>query len=97
MNIRKHFRTSSATIDYIISDFSFNRISDKNIYFRFCVNKRMEKLHQTYDSKIDRILTFLIYHCNYDDMPINSLARIALSLSKVTNVLSKGFISVIGE
>ena len=48
MNIRKHFRTSNATIDYIISDFSFNRISDKDIYFKYCVNKRIEQLNKIY-------------------------------------------------
>lgn len=97
MRVRKHFRTSSSTIDYILADFNFNRISDKNIYFRYCVNKRMELLHSNYDSKLDRILSYIILHCDYDNMPVESLAKIALSLAKVTNVLAKGFISVISE
>lgn len=97
MKIRKHFRTSPSTIDYIIADFNFNRISDKNVYFRYSVNKRMELLHKNYDDKLDKILSFIILHCDYDNMPVDSLAKIALSLAKVTNILSKGFISVIGE
>ena len=56
MKLRKHFRTSLATIDYIISDFSFNRISNKDIYFKYCVNKRIKKLNTNYDDKLDKIL-----------------------------------------
>lgn len=97
MRVRSHFRTSSSTIDYIIADFNFSRISDKDIYFRYCVNKRMELLHSNYDNKLDKILSFIILHCAYDNMPVESLAKIALSLAKVTNILSKGFMSVISE
>ena len=43
MKVSKHFRTSYATIDYIISDFSLNRIGDKDKYFRFCVNKSISR------------------------------------------------------
>jgi hypothetical protein len=95
MNIRKHFRTSNATIDYIISDFSFNRISDKDIYFKYCVNKRIEQLNKNYDEKIDKILSFIILNCDYDNMPLHCLAKITLSLSKVTTAISKGFINLI--
>lgn len=97
MKIRKHFRTSTSTIDYIISDFSFNRISNKDVYFRYCVNKRIEKLNNEYNKKLDNILTFLIVNCNYDNLPLECLSRIIMSLTKVTNVLSKGFISLIGD
>lgn len=95
MKVRKHFRTSVATIDYIISDFGFNRIVNKDIYFRFCVNKRMHQLNEQYDQKLDKILDFLITHCDYDDLPLDCLSKIILSLSRVTNALSKGFISII--
>lgn len=97
MKVHKHFRTSYATIDYIISDFSLNRIGDKEKYLRFCVNKRMIALNEEYDNKLDRILTFIIKHCDYDDMPIQCLSKIILSLSKVTNALSKGFMSIISR
>lgn len=97
MRVRKHFRTSIVTIDYIISDFSFNRISNKEVYLKYCVNKRIQKLNEDYDKKLDRILNFIILHCDYDNMPINALSKVILSLSHVTNVLSKGFIALIDD
>lgn len=97
MKVRKHFRTSKSNIDLIIDDFNLNRISNKEVYLRYCVNQRMHKLNETYDSKLDKILSFIIMHCDYDNMPLDCLARIIMSLSKVTNVLSKGFMSVLGE
>lgn len=97
MRVKKHFRTSNATIDFIIADFSFNRISNKEVYFKYCVNKRMHKLNEQYDKKLDKILTFIITHCDYDDIPVNCLSKIILSLSHVTNALSKGFISLISN
>ena len=95
MRIRKHFRVSPTTIDYIVSDFSLNRIGDRDKYFRYAVNKRINELNKDYDNKLDKILTFIIKHCSYDNMPIKSLSRIILSLSKITNTLSKGFLSII--
>ena len=80
MRVRKHFRTSIVTIDYIISDFSFNRISNKEVYLKYCVNKRIQKLNE-----------------DYDNMPMNALSKVILSLSHVTNVLSKGFIALIDD
>ena len=97
MRVRKHFRTSIVTIDYIISDFSFNRISNKEVYLKYCVNKRIQKLNEDYDKKLDRILNFIILHCDYDKMPMNALSKVILSLSHVTNVLSKGFIALIDD
>lgn len=97
MRVRKHFRTSIVTIDYIISDFSFNRISNKEVYLKYCVNKRIQKLNEDYDKKLDRILNFIILHCDYDNMPMNALSKVILSLSHVTNVLSKGFIALIDD
>lgn len=97
MRVRKHFRTSIVTIDYIISDFSFNRISNKEVYLKYCVNKRIQKLNEDYDKKLDKILNFIILHCDYDNMPMNALSKVILSLSHVTNVLSKGFIALIDD
>ena len=97
MRVRKHFRTSIVTIDYIISDFSFNRISNKEVYLKYCVNKRIQKLNEDYDKKLDKILNFIILHCDYDNMPMNASSKVILSLSHVTNVLSKGFIALIDD
>ena len=97
MRIRKHFRTSSSTIDLIIADFGFNRIVNKDTYFKFCVNKRIEYLHTDYDNKLNKILSYIIKHCDYDNIPVKSLSVIILSLSKVTNALSKGLLSLISE
>ena len=97
LRVRKHFRTSIVTIDYIISDFSFNRISNKEVYLKYCVNKRIQKLSEDYDKKLDKILNFIILHCDYDNMPMNALSKVILSLSHVTNVLSKGFIALIDD
>lgn len=95
MKVKKHFRTSSSNINLIISDFSFSRIGDKDIYLRYCVNQRIEKLSQQYDNKLDNILSYIITSCNYDNLPLDCLSRIIMSLSKITNALSKGFMSLI--
>lgn len=97
MKIRKHFRTSIPTIDYIIMDFSMNRISNKEIYLRYCVNNRLDMLSKQYDEKLDKILTFIISKCSYDNMPIDIISKCIMSLSKVTNALSKGFISLLSN
>lgn len=95
MRVRKHFRTSSATIDYIIADFSLNRISNKETYFMLCVNDRINKLNVEYNEKIDEILNFIILHCDFTSYPIESVANMMYSLSKVTCALTKGIISLI--
>ena len=56
-----------------------------------------EVLSEDYDKKLDRILNFIILHCDYDNMPMNALSKVILSLSHVTNVLSKGFIALIDD
>ena len=97
MKVRKHFRTSIPTIDYIIMDFSMNRISNKEVYLRYCVNNRLNMLNKQYDEKLDKILTFIISRCSYDNMPIDIISKCIMSLSKVTNALSKGFISLLSN
>lgn len=95
MRVRKHFKVSPATIDYIITDFNLNRIVDKDLYFKNCVIKRMIDMSNEYDEKLDKILSFLILNCNFERMPIQTVTRIVNSLSKVTTALSKGFMSII--
>ncbi len=97
MKLRKHFRTSISVIELIESDFSYSRISNKDVYFKYCVNKRIQLLSERYDRKIDKILSFIILHCNYDDLPIQSLSKVILSLSKVTNILTKGFLALLNK
>ena len=87
MNIRKHFRTTTSTIEYIIGD--------KEKYLKYCVNQRLNLLSKQYDEKLDKILSFIILRCDYDNMPVKTISRIILSLSKVTNALSKGFVSLL--
>lgn len=96
MKIKK-FRTSSATIDYIIADFTLNRLSDKNVYFMKCVGERINRLNSEYNEKVNKILDFIIMHCNYSDLPIDIISRIIYSLSKITNAISKGILSIIKE
>ena len=97
MKIRKHFRTSPTTIDYIVSNFNLTRISDNDKYFKYIVNKRIMELNKSYDEKLDKLLTYIIKYCRYDNIPVQSLSRIILSLSKITNTLSKGFLSIISK
>lgn len=97
MKLKKHFRTSESVIDLIVSDFSYSRISDRDIYFRYSVDKRVQLLSERYDLKIDKILSFIILNCSYDNLPLHSLAKIIMSLSKVTNILSKGFVSLLSK
>lgn len=97
MRVKRHFRTSKSTIDYILADFSLNRISNKDTYFMICVNDRLNKLNGEYNQKIDMILNFIIKRCDFTNLPVESIARVMYSISKVTNALSKGILSLIKE
>ncbi len=97
MKIRKHFRTSQATIDYIIADFSLNKISNKETYLMLCANERINRLNTEYNDKLDRILNFVIMRCNYTDLPVKAIAKMMYSLTKVTNAVTKGLLSLIKE
>ena len=97
MRIRRKFRTSHATIDYIIADLSLNRISNKDTYFMICVNDRLNKLNDEYNNKLDRVLNYIIRRCSFSDMPVEIISRMMYSLSKITNALSKGILSLIKE
>lgn len=97
MNVRKHFRMSSATIDLIVADTISNKIVNKDICFNHCVLERLEKLNKQYEQKLDKILTFIIMNCNYANLPLDCLSKIIYSLSKVTTALTKGLLSVLGK
>lgn len=97
MRVRKHFRTSSSVIDLIILDVVSNRVVNKDTFFNYCVNDRLEYLSEKYDDKLNKITSFIIMNCNYASLPLDSLSRLILSLSKVTNALTKGLISILGK
>lgn len=95
MKVRKHFRTSQATIDYILADLSLNRISNKETYFMICVGDKLNKLNDEYQKKVDDILCDIIKYCNFANYPVKSIAKLMYSVSKVTNALAKGLISIL--
>lgn len=97
LDIEQEFCTSSAIIDYIIADFSLNRISDRENYFMRCVNDRVNMLSKEYNDKVDKILNYIILHFDYSNYPIESITKIIYSLSKITNAVSKGILSLIKE
>ena len=97
MEVKDYFKTSEATIDYIIADLTLNKISNKEAYFYMCVNDRIEKLNREYNNRIEKILNFIILHCNYSNLPLQVISKIIYSLSKVTNAVTKGILSIIKE
>lgn len=97
MRVRKHFRTSQATIDYIIADFSLNRISNRETYLMLCANERINRLNEEYNNKLDKLLDFIILRCNFNNMPVTVIAKMMYSLTKVTNAVTKGLLSLIKE
>ena len=97
MNIRKHFRTSTATIDYILADLSLNRISNKDTYYMICVNDRLNKLNNEYNNRLDKILNIIIKYCDFRNMPVELISKLVYSMSKITNALTKGILSIIKE
>lgn len=62
-----------------------------------CVSERITRLNNEYNEKVDKILNFIIMHCNYSNLPIDIISRLIYSLSKVTNALSKGILAIIKE
>jgi hypothetical protein len=97
LEIRDYFKTSEATTDYIIADLTLNKISNKEIYFYKCVNERIEKLNNEYNGRVEKILNFIILHCDYSNLPLQTISKIIYSLSKVTNAVTKGILSIIKE
>lgn len=96
MKIRKHFRTDTAIVNYIIADLNHNKIN-KEAYLDRCVAQRISKINEQYDRKLDKIITFIILKCDFDNLPIQTITRLTLSLTKVMNVINKGFLSMIGD
>lgn len=97
MRFRRHFRTSSATIDYIIADFTHNRITNRETYLTTCMLGRLKTLNDEYNAKIDKFLNYIIINFDYNDLPVACITRMLFSLSKITNALSKGILTLIKE
>lgn len=97
MRVRRHYRMSISTIDSILTDLNSNRIIDRDRYFNFCVSNRVNKLHELYNNKLDKVLSTIILCCRFDDLPITILARITYSMTKVFNTLNKGLLTMIGD
>ena len=97
MKIRKHFRLSESDIDLILSDFTLNRITNREVYMNYCVENRIHKLSNKYNEKIDKILSFIIIRCGFDNLPLEIISRIIYSLTKVTSTLSKGLLFMVNK
>ncbi len=97
MRVKKHYRMSISTIDSILTDLNCNRIVDRDRYFNYCVSNRVQKLHDLYNSKLDKILSSIILCCRFDDLPVSIIASITYSMTKVANTLNKGLLLMIGD
>lgn len=96
MRIKRHFRTDPAIVDYIIADLNLNKINKEECLLK-CMTERINLVSKIYDEKLDKVITFMIVKCNFDNMPINIIGRIMKSLTKVMGVINKGFLSIIGD
>lgn len=96
-DIKDYFKTNEATTDYIIADLTLNKISDRETYFYKCVSDRVDKLNNEYNNKVEKMLNYIILHCEYNNLPLQVISKIIYSLSKVTNAVTKGILSIIKE
>ena len=97
MNINKHYRTSTQTIQDILLDIGLNPIYDKNSFFIDKVQERIEKLNKQYDTKLDKILNIIILNYSFENLPVGTLARIMMSTNKIITTMSKGLLSLLEE
>lgn len=95
IDVKDYFKMSDATIDYILADLTLNKITNKESCFYKCVNDRINKLNKEYNDKVEKILNFIILNCEFNNMPLQMISKIIYSLSKVTNALTKGIMSII--
>nr|DAK38378.1 MAG TPA: hypothetical protein [Caudoviricetes sp.] len=97
MNINKHYRTSTQTIQDILLDIGLNPIYDKDSFFIDKVQERIEKLNKQYDTKLDKILNIIILNYSFENLPVDTLARIMMSTNKIITTMSKGLLSLLEE
>ncbi len=94
---RKLFRTSSSTIDYIITDLTINKINNRDTFFTNCVNHKLCDLEDEYNDRVNKILDYVICHCDFNHMPVKLIATLLNSISKITNAMTKGLVSLFGK
>lgn len=97
MNINKHYRTSTQTIQDILLDIGLNPIYDKDSFFIDKVQERIEKLNKQYDTKLDKILNIIILNYSFENLPVDTLARIMMSTNKIITTMSEGLLSLLEE
>lgn len=93
--IRKHFRADTIVVNYIVADLNHN--INKEEYLDKCVAERIAKLNKQYDSKLDKIITFMILRYDFDNLPINVIGKLSASLAKVVGIMNKGFLSIMED
>lgn len=97
MNINKHYRTSTQTIQDILLDIGLNPIYDKDSFFIDKVQERIEKLNKQYDTKLDKILNIIILNYSFENLPVDTLSRIMMATNKIITTMSKGLLSLLEE
>ena len=97
MNINKHYRTSTQTIQDILLDIGLNPIYDKDSFFIDKVQERIDKLNKQYDTKLDKILNIIILNYSFENLPVETLSRIMMSTNKIKTTMSKGLLSLLEE
>ena len=97
MNINKHYRTSTQTIQDILLDIGLNPIYDKDSFFIDKVQERIDKLNKQYDTKLDKILNIIILNYSFENLPVETLSRIMMSTNKIITTMSKGLLSLLEE
>ena len=85
------YDVEKATLDYLVADLSLNKMNKKEC-LDHCVAERVNMLSDSYNSKIDKILTFMILKCNFEDLPVKQIIQITSSMNKIVNILNKGFL-----
>lgn len=97
MNLNKHYRTSTQTIQDILLDIGLNPIYDKDSFFIDKVQERIDKLNKQYDTKLDKILNIIILNYSFENLPVETLSRIMMSTNKIITTMSKGLLSLLEE
>ena len=88
---------SIVKIQDILLDIGLNPIYDKDSFFIDKVQERIEKLNKQYDTKLDKILNIIILNYSFENLPVDTLARIMMATNKIITTMSKGLLSLLEE